>query len=273
MAKKRRKKIISYVLLVLIAVFLTFPFFWMLSTSFKGPENLFSYPPEWIPKNPTLDNYRAVFAKIPIFRYFLNTVIITALGVTLNIVLSSMAAYPLGRMNFWGRNFIFSLIIAPMLIPLQGTIIINYMTLRELNLVNKYLGVVITSAVSIFGVFLLKQAYAGVPKEIEEAARIDGCGEFRLWWQIMLPMVKPSLAAVSIFSFVGYWNLFMWPLIVLKDKALYPLSVGLTALESTFESNFRYISAGAVISIIPILIFFYFTQRYFIEGYKGAVKG
>ena len=266
-------KKITYLLLVLLAVLFTFPFFWMLSTSFKGPEDLFKYPPEWIPRNPTLANYKAVFEKIPLFRYFFNTVVITVSGVMLNITLSSMAAYPLGRMNFWGRKFIFGLIIAPMLIPLQGTMIINYVTLRELELVNTFLGVVITSAVSIFGVFLLKQAYEGVPQEIEEAARIDGCGEFRLWWQVMLPMVRPSLAAVSIFSFVGYWNSFMWPLIVLKDKELYPLSVGLAALESTFESNFRYISAGAIISIIPILIFFYFTQRYFVEGYKGAVKG
>ena len=267
------KKIVLYIVLISIALFLTFPMIWMLSTSFKGPEDLFSYPPQWIPENPTLANYKAVFAKVPIFRYLLNTVLITTIGLTLNLVLSALAAYPLGRMKFWGSKVIFFMIIAPMLIPLQGKMIVNYLTLKKLHLVNTHLGVVLPSAVSIFGVFLLKQSYEAIPMEIEEAARIDGCGEFRLWWQIMLPSVKPSLAAVSIFSFVVYWNMFMWPLIVLKSKNLYPLTVGLTALESTFENNFRYISAGAMISIVPILIFFYFTQRYFIEGYKGAVKG
>lgn len=273
MPKRVLKKVFLYMFLIIIAVFFTFPLFWMLSTSFKGPENLFSYPPQWIPKNPTLANYQAVFDKVPLIRYFFNTVIITTMGVVLNLVLSAMAAYPLGRLKFIGRKLIFALIIAPMLIPLQGTMIVNYVTLKRISLVNTHLGVVITSAVSIFGVFLLKQSYEIIPREIEEAACIDGCGEFRMWWQIMVPMVKPAIAAVSIFSFVTYWNYFMWPLIVLKDKELYPLTVGLRALESTFDYNFRYISAGAMISIIPILIFFYFTQRYFIEGTKGAIKG
>lgn len=271
---KRRviKYSVTYIILILLAVFFSFPFFWVLSTSFKTAVDVFAWPPKWIPKPSTLENYQVVMKKLPIARYFLNTMIITGLGIVFNVILSALAAYPLARLNFKGRNFLFTLILLPMMIPMQGGLIVNFITIIKMNLFDTYLAVVLPSAVSIFGIFLMRQHYLSVPKEIEDAARIDGCGEFRLWWKIMLPMVRPATTAMAIFSFAAYWNSFLWPLIVLQDSKKYPLQVGLSYLSSTFEGNFRQISAGIIIASIPILIFFFATQRFFIEGYQGALK-
>ncbi|MDI3473298.1 MAG: putative chitobiose transport system permease protein [Thermotogaceae bacterium] len=270
--KKFLRYIITYLILIILAFFFTFPFLWTLSTSLKGPVNLFKWPPEWIPKDPTIENYIMVFKKLPMLKYFLNTVIITGLGVVFQVITSTLAAYPLARMQFKGRNLIFTLILLPMLIPMQGALIVNFLTIINLNLYNTYLGVVITSAVSIFGIFLMRQNYLSVPRELEDAARIDGCNEFQIWWKIILPLVRPATATLAIFAFAAYWNSFLWPLIVLRDASKYPLQVGLAQLNSVFEGNFRQISAAIVIATIPILIFFFFTQKFFIEGYKGAVK-
>jgi len=266
------KYILTYITLIVLAFFFTFPFLWTLSTSLKGPVNLFTWPPEWIPKNPTIENYVMVFKKLPMLKYFFNTIIITGMGVIFQVVTSTLAAYPLARMEFKGRNLIFTLILLPMLIPMQGALIVNFLTVIKLNLYNTYLGVVVPSAVSIFGIFLMRQNYLSVPKELEDAARIDGCNEFQIWWKVVLPLVKPATATLAIFAFAAYWNSFLWPLIVLKDSNKYPLQVGLAQLNSVFEGNFRQISAAIVIATVPILIFFFFTQRFFIEGYKGAVK-
>ena len=268
------RKLGIYLVLSLIAIFMVFPFLWLLSTSFKGQlESIFPNPPKWFPAQPTLVNYQVVFREINIWRSFLNSMIITILGVFFNISTSALAAYPLARINFWGKKSIFALLLLPLMIPVQGSMIVNYLTLTKLKLIDQHLGVVITTAVSIIGIVILKAAYEAIPNEIEEAARVDGCGEMRLWWQIMMPMIKPSLAAVSILSFVYYWNDFMWPLIVLKTFEKIPLQVALSRLESAFQTNFRYVAAGAIISMLPILIFFAFTQRYFVEGTKGAIKG
>ncbi|HEX3046338.1 MAG TPA: carbohydrate ABC transporter permease [Bacillota bacterium] len=272
--KKYLGKFGTYVLLVAIAIFLTFPFLWVLATSFKGrQETIFSYPPVWIPMFPTWENYQAVFNQVNILRCFINSIIVTSIGVFLNVITAALAAYPIARMQFWGKRFIFALILAPMMIPIQGTMIVNFLTLKQLHLLDTYLGAVITTAVFIIGVFVMKNAFEAIPHEIEEAARVDGCGEFKMWRRIMLPMIKPTLAAVAILGFVYYWNDFMWPLIVLRDANKITLQIGLTRLESAFQTNYRYVAAGAVMSMIPILVFFAFTQKYFIEGAKGAIKG
>lgn len=270
--RKLVKFLFSYTILILLAVFFAFPFFWVLSTSLKTAVDVFSWPPKWIPKPPTLENYRMVLKKLPILRYFLNTLIITGMGILFNVVLATLAAYPLARLNFKGRNLIFAIILLPMMIPMQGGLIVNFITITKLHLYDTFLGVVLPGAVSIFGIFLMRQHYQSVPKELEDAARIDGCNEFQLWWKIMLPMVRPATTTLAIFSFTAYWNAFLWPLIVLQDPNKYPLQVGLSYLSSTFEGNFRQICAGIIIAAVPILVFFFFTQRFFIEGYQGALK-
>jgi len=177
--RKILRCIFTYLILIVVALFFTFPFLWVLSTSFKGAENIFTWPPEWIPKKPTFENYKAVFERIPMIRYFLNTLIITAIGVVFQVVLASLAAYPLARLEWKGKDLIFKLILLPMLIPMQGALIVNFITIIKMGLYDSYFGVVLPGAVSIFGIFLMRQQYFSVPKEIEDAARIDGCNEFQ----------------------------------------------------------------------------------------------
>ncbi|MGQ9856079.1 MAG: carbohydrate ABC transporter permease [Fervidobacterium sp.] len=269
--RKLIKYILTYAILTGLALFFTFPFLWALSTSLKGAEDIFKWPPKWIPDNPTIENYVNVFKKIPMGRYFLNTLIITGLGVIFEVILASLAAYPLARLDWKGKNLVFKIILMPMLIPVQGALIVNFITIIRFGLYNTYLGVVLPSAVSIFGIFLMRQHYLSVPRELEDAARIDGCNEFQVFWKISFPLVRPATTALAIFAFTAHWNSFLWPLIVLNDAKKYPVQVGLAQLTSTFEPNFRTASAAIVLSMIPILIFFYFTQRFFIEGYKGAI--
>lgn len=270
----RVKRIALYAVLIMLAVFFTFPFFWAVSTSFKGRgENIYSTVPHWIPQEPTVNNYVRLFREVPILKYFLNSVLITVMGVVVDVFLAALAAYVIGRFDFWGKPLITAAIIAPLMIPVQGTIVVNYLTIKGLGLVNSYIAVVLPYSVYIIGIFILREAFAKVPDSLEESARMDGAGEFRIWWQIMLPIVKPQLAAIAILAFVRFWNFFMWPLIILKDEAKYPLPVGLTALEAAFQQDFRVIAAGTVVSVIPILIFFFFTQNFFVEGTRGAVKG
>lgn len=269
--RKLIKYILTYAILTGLALFFTFPFLWALSTSLKGAEDIFKWPPKWIPDNPTIENYVNVFKKIPMGRYFLNTLIITGLGVIFEVILASLAAYPLARLDWKGKNLVFKIILMPMLIPVQGALIVNFITIIRFGLYNTYLGVVLPSAVSIFGIFLMRQHYLSVPRELEDAARIDGCNEFQVFWKISFPLVRPATTALAIFAFTAHWNSFLWPLIVLNDAKKYPVQVGLAQLTSAFEPNFRTASAAIVLSMIPILIFFYFTQRFFIEGYKGAI--
>jgi putative chitobiose transport system permease protein len=159
-----------------------------------------------------------------------------------------------------------------MMIPIQGGLIVNFITILNLKLYDTYLAVVLPSAVSIFGIFIMRQNYLSIPRDLEDAARIDGCNEFQLWWKIMFPMVRPAATALSIISFAGFWNAFLWPLIVLQNENKFPLQVGLSYLNNMFEQNYRYITASLIVAALPILIFFFFTQRYFIEGYQGALK-
>ncbi|HOP24936.1 MAG: carbohydrate ABC transporter permease [Defluviitoga tunisiensis] len=270
--KKIIKRTINYLVLTALALFFIFPFLWALSTSLKTSTDVLAWPPKWIPKPATLDAYKYVISNVPFARYFINSLIITVLGIIFNVGFASLAAYPLARLKFKGRDLIFFLILLPMMIPIQGGLIVNFITILNLKLYDTYLAVVLPSAVSIFGIFIMRQNYLSIPRDLEDAARIDGCNEFQLWWKIMFPMVRPAATALSIISFAGFWNAFLWPLIVLQNENKFPLQVGLSYLNNMFEQNYRYITASLIVAALPILIFFFFTQRYFIEGYQGALK-
>ena len=277
MTKQRSKKkiikcTINYLVLTALALFFIFPFLWALSTSLQTSTDVLAWPPKWIPKPATLDAYKYVISNVPFARYFINSLIITVLGIIFNVGFASLAAYPLARLKFKGRDLIFFLILLPMMIPIQGGLIVNFITILNLKLYDTYLAVVLPSAVSIFGIFIMRQNYLSIPRDLEDAARIDGCNEFQLWWKIMFPMVRPAATALSIISFAGFWNAFLWPLIVLQNENKFPLQVGLSYLNNMFEQNYRYITASLIVAALPILIFFFFTQRYFIEGYQGALK-
>jgi putative chitobiose transport system permease protein len=250
-----------------------FPFFWLLATSLRSTGTVFSFPPVLIPRPPTLANYAGIWQTMPLGRFFVNTAYITAMGIALTLLVSAMAGYPLARMRFPGRDLIFYSIVGSLMLPAHVGLILNFVTMMRFHLVDTYAAVYLPSAASVFGIFLLRQAYLTIPAEIEDAARIDGAGELRLWAQVMLPLVAPALATLAIVEFSGYWNSFLWPLIVLKSPDRYPLSVGLLYLSGLFAHNTRYIAAGAVLMTLPMIVVFVLLQRYFLRGITiGAVK-
>ncbi len=265
-----------YLLYVFLAMITIGPFIFLLSTSLKGPtENLMRFPPHIIPQQPTLQNYIKVFDTVPIFTYFLNSTIVAAFVIFLQLVISSMAAYPLARMEFKGKAAIFLLIISTMFIPAEVTMIPIYVIITKyLQLKNSLLGLILQGAVGAFGVFLMRQAFLSVPKELDEAAIIDGCGSFRIFTKILLPVVRPSLGALAIFIFIGSWNSFLFPLLLLEKAELYTLPIGLLNLQGTFSTDVRLVSAGSAIALVPILVVFISMQKYFMGGMTaGAVKG
>jgi putative chitobiose transport system permease protein len=204
----------------------------------------------------------------------LNSTIVSVLTVALNLLFCSLAAYPLARLSFRGREVIFSAIVATILIPFQIVMIPLYVLAVQLGLRNSYLGVIFPAIASAFGIFLLRQAFQGVPKELEEASRMDGCSDLGVWWHIMLPSIRPALVTLSIFVFIGSWSDFLWPLIVLDRPELYTLPLGVANLAGTFTLDWRLIAAGSVISIAPILLFFLAMQHYIVPSETGSgVKG
>lgn len=247
------------------------PFYWLAITSISGSGDVYAFPPHLVPTQPTLQNYAQVWHAVPMGRFFLNTLVIVFFGTTLTMIISALAGYPLARMNFRGKSLIFFGLIATLMLPEEAMLIVNFLTCSRLGLANTYAGVFLPSVASVFGIFLLRQAYLSIPKELEDAARIDGCGSVALWWRIMLPLAAPSLATLGVFAFVGYWNSFLWPLIILKDTNMYPLSVGLTWLSGTFSTNFRIVAAGAVLAMLPTLIVFVAMQRYFTKGLISGI--
>jgi putative chitobiose transport system permease protein len=274
------KKILTYLVLIILAIISIGPFLWLLSTALKSQnENIFAYPPVLFPEQATLENFTGVWKQVPFVAYFINSIIVSAVTVFLNLLLSALAAYPLARMKFKGKNLIFYGVLATIMVPFQVIMIPVYLMVLKLNLVDSssnfagFAGMILPFAVNAFGIFLMRQAFMALPKELEEAAIIDGCNVFDIWLKVFLPLVKPALATLAIFSFVGAWSEFLWPSIVLTKQEMYTLPVGINHLQGVFSSNWRYISAGAIISTVPILVFFLMLQRYFIEGTtQGAVK-
>lgn len=278
---KRINKILTHIILIIVSLISIFPFIWLLSTALKGAsENIFAYPPNLIPKNVTFKNFVDVWHKIPFVVYFLNSFVVAFFTVVLNLFFSSLAAYPLARMEFFGKKTIFYLILSTIMIPFQTIMLSVYLIVIKLHLIDYYgmlqgyLGLILPFAVNAFGIFLMRSAFLNLPKELEEAALIDGANIFQIWLKILLPMTKPTLSVLAIFTFIGCWGEFLWPSIVLTNKQLYTLPVGLNDLSGMFSSNWRLIASGAIISVIPILIFFIFTQKFFISGEnEGAIKG
>lgn len=281
--RRRLTDMLAYAVLIVIALIMLYPFYWTLITSFEPTGNI--YEAKLLPQSVGLRNYAEMWkgTTVPFWRLILNSLIICTLGVTLTVTLATLAAYPLAKMRFPGRDLIFYAILALMVLPNESGLIVNYITTIKLGLlaqtnpvidaIRQYLAVVLPGLASIVGLFLLRQAYLGIPLELIEAARIDGGSELLIWRRIMLPLAAPTIAAFAILEFVAYWNSFLWARIMLPDKNLLPLSAGLLELSGTFSTNSRAVMAGAVITIIPILIVFAFGQKYFMKGLEGAVKG
>ena len=264
-----------YGLLSAIAIIMLFPLLWLISTALKSQtENIFQFPPQLLPSQPTFENFVRVWQTNPFGQYLFNSTLIAVLTVGLNLLFCALAAYPLARLDFRGRDWIFTAIVTTIMIPFQIVMIPLYILTVQLGIRNSYLGIIFPGIASAFGIFLLRQAFAGVPKEMEEAARIDGCSELGLWWFVMLPAIRPALVTLAIFVFIGSWSDFLWPLIVIDNPELYTLPLGVATLAGTFSLDWRLIAAGSVISIAPVLLVFFLLQRYIVPTEAGSgVKG
>lgn len=269
------KYVLIYGLLSAIALIMLFPLLWLISTALKSPaENIFQFPPQFFPTQPTFDNFIRVWQTNPFGQYLFNSTLVAGLTVILNLLFCALAAYPLARLEFKGRNIIFAIIVSTIMIPFQIVMIPLYILTVQLGLKNSYLGIIFPSLASAFGIFLLRQAFQGVPKELEEAARMDGCSELGIWWFVMLPAIRPALVTLAIFTFIGSWSDFLWPLIVIDQPEYYTLPLGVARLAGTFSLDWRLIAAGSVISILPILLLFIILQKYIVPSDLGSgVKG
>ena len=264
-----------YLVLTLVGLVTAFPFLWILLTSLKGPlDPIFSVPPQFLPSDPTLANYGRVWDALPVPNFFLNSILVAVATTVLNVLVASLAAYPLAKMRFPGRDAIFYLLLATLIVPVQLTYVPSFvLAVNVFQYYDSLPALVLPNLASAFNIFLMRQAIRAVPDELIDAARVDGAREWRIWWQILMPIVRPSVAAVAIFTFVISWNDFLWPSLMLHTREEMTLPVGLVALQGFFSSDFRSIAAGVTMTVVPILVFFIAVQRYFIRGLGGALKG
>lgn len=269
------ENIFWYSLLCLLAVVTIFPFVWIFFTSFKGPNDpIFSIPVQLIPRDPTFANYQRVWQLLPVARFFLNSILVTVCTVIVSTLFVSLAAYPLAKMKFPGRDLIFYLLLATFIVPPQLTAIPSFvLAVNVFHYYDNILSLIFPQLVSVFNIFLLRQAFRSVPDDLIDAGRIDGASELRIWWNIVMPIIRPSLATVAIFIFVYQWNDFFWPSLMLHTPERMTLQVGLVALQGMFASDMRGVAAGVVMTVVPIIIFFTALQQQFVRGLTGAVKG
>ncbi len=273
--RKALEAVFWYAVLGLIAVLTAFPFIWVISMSLKGPHDpIYSVPPQLLPREFTLDNYIRVWNQLPIARFFMNSILVAFGSVALNLLFTSMAAYPFAKMKFAGRDAIFYLLLATFIVPPQLTYIPSYvLAVNVFHYFDSLWALIFPTLATVFNIFMLRQAFRSVPDDLIDAGRIDGANEFRIWWSILLPIVRPSLATAAIITFVNQWNDFFWPSLMLPTMEHKTLQVGLVSLQGMFASDSRGMAAGVVMTIVPIIIFFVVLQRQFVRGLTGAVKG
>ncbi|MEV6833208.1 carbohydrate ABC transporter permease [Streptomyces sp. NPDC051133] len=264
-----------YLLLLGVLALTVGPFLWQLSTSLKGPtEDIYSSPPSFLPAHPTLHNYSRVADTIPVWDYALNSLKVAAANVVTNCVGSALAGYALARLRYRGRRVTTLVFVLAMLVPVEGIVIAQFTTMRELGLNNTLIGVVLPGAIGAMNVLLMRNAFRNLPYEIEEAAYVDGADVWQRFLRIALPSVRGTVAVVAIFAFMGAWDDFLWPLIVLSDPSKFTLTIGLNYLHGTFAGDERLVAAGTVIAVAPLIALFACLQRYFFRGVgEGAVKG
>ncbi len=256
----------AYVALVAGFIVMILPFLWMVSTSVKADNQVMEFPPVWIPSPVLWSNYAKVLVLLPFGRYLINTTVVSVTVTFLEVLTSSLAAYSFARLEFPGRDRLFLIYLGTLMVPGQVTIIPNFLVMSLFGWINSYQALIIPAAFTAFGTFLLRQFFLSIPPELEQAARIDGCGYFGIYRHIILPLSGPALATLAIFSFNAQWNSFLWPLIVTNSDDFRTLTVGLSYFQDEYSTQFNYMMAGSVLNIIPILIIFLLLQRYFVRG-------
>jgi len=242
------------------------PFLWMVLTSFKELPDILTYPPRWIPSRLVTENFVAAFQAAPFGRYYFNSILV-ATAVTLGqIVTCSMAAFAFARLRFWGRDALFYLFLGTMMIPGQVVMIPSFMVLHWLGWIDTYAALIVPGLASAFGTFLLRQFFLTIPRELEDAARIDGCGRFAVLWRIILPLSKPALATLAVFTFMGVFNDFLWALVVISSEEMRTVQLGLAIFRDRYQTDWGQLMAASVTATLPILTVFFFAQKYFIKG-------
>lgn len=268
------KKIYLYALLIVISILTLMPFIWMVSASFMADAHASVYPPRFIPDKFTLIQYGRLFERLNVARNLLNSLFVSILVTAVSLFLNSMAGYAFAKYRFRGKNRLFSLLLSSMIIPSQVTMLPLFLMLKYMGLINTYLAILIPGMANIFGIFLIRQYALSIPDSIVESARIDGAGDFQIYSRIILPLLKPILITLTIFTFMGTWNDFLWPLIALTDNSMYTLPVALAGLMGEHAKDPELMMAGSVITILPVLIVFLVLQKHYIQGIMmGSVKG
>ncbi len=272
------QKLVAYTFLTAGAAAMVAPFLWMVTTSLKEPGSIFSYQrpwwEDWIPIQFYWKNYVLAWKAVPFARFYINSIFVSICVTLGQVVTSAMAAYAFARLNFPGRDKLFFAYLATMMVPGAVTMIPVFILLRMLGWIDTYKAVIFPGIFTAYGTFLLRQFFLTLPKELEDAAKIDGCSYFGIFWKIILPLSKPALATLTTFTFMGSWLNFMWPLIVLNTHNKFTLPVGLAYFQSLHFTDWTQLMAGSLMMILPILIVFIFTQRYFVEGIKlTGIKG
>lgn len=264
---RRLRSIARYGVLVACAVVMIGPFVWMVLASLKTDADIRAVPPTLIPDPVTGDNYTRVLDAFDFWRFTLNSIGIALASTVLQLFTASTAAYAFARIEFRGRGFLFGLYLATMMIPLQVVVVPLFIEMRNLGLVDTYAGLLLPTIVSSFGVFLMRQAFLALPKELDEAAVIDGASHLQIFWRILLPLVKPALATFAVFAFMSTWNSFLWPLVITQASDQHvTLPVGLSRLNGRFSTDWNVVMAGSVMSVVPIVVFYLFTQRWVIRS-------
>ena len=268
-------KVAVYIILILLAMAMAIPFLWMLSASIKTDREVFQMNPfVWIPQNPRWNNYLNIWTKIPFAKFVGNTVYLTIVVTFLQLLTSSFAAYAFAKLDFKYRNVLFLAYIGTIAMPWQVYMVPQFIMMRQMGLNDKLLAIICLQAFSAFGVFMMRQFYGGIPDELCEAARIDGMTEYQIYYRIMLPLSKPALSTLTIFTFVSTWNDYLGPLIYLKSESKKTIQLGLKMFISQYSSDYGLIMAGSVLSLIPVLTVFLIMQKHFVEGIASTgIKG
>jgi multiple sugar transport system permease protein len=272
--KRRVLQVLLYAALGALAAATLAPLLWMVSVSLMPSGEATALPPRLLPSAPTLENYRALFTRLHLARSFANSLLLASAATAVSLVLNALAGYAFARLRFPGRDRLFRLLLAALVVPGQIGMLPLFLLLKELGLVNSYLGVLVPGLASIFGIFLVRQYCLGIPQSVLDAARVDGAGELRIWWSIVLPLCRPILATLAIFTFMGTWNDFLWPLIVLTDEDLHTLPVSLANLLGEHAQDLELMMAGSVLTVLPVVVLFAAFQRQYIQGIvSGSVRG
>ncbi|MEV0384808.1 carbohydrate ABC transporter permease [Nonomuraea sp. NPDC050643] len=279
--------VLFYGALTVAGLFMLLPFLWSLSTSLKPDDEIIALPIKWLPGSITFEHYRSAFTTVPFARHFANSMLLAVGGVVTNLVLGSLAGYAFARLPFRGSRLLFRVLLASMMVPAVVTLVPSFLIVKNLplaggndlagqggvGLLNTYWAVLLPGAVGAFAVFMMRQFFLALPKDLGEAARVDGCPEFRIFWRIYLPLCRPALATLAVFTFVAGWNGFLWPLIVLNDPDMSTIQMSLAAFSFNKQTDYGPLMAGSIVAMLPTLLLFAFGQRYLTRGLAFTGSG